>query len=211
MLLKTNKFNISGLYAVTPDLANTEQLCSMVQAAITGGASVVQYRNKTADAKLRIAQAQALLEICRDSQIPLIINDHVKLCLALDADGIHIGATDGDLAAVRERIGADKILGASCYNRMDLALHAQEQGVDYVAFGACFNSDTKPNAPKAELSLFTQAQTNIKVPVVGIGGITLDNAPSLIAAGAYSIAVINALWNTPDIAETAQKFSNLFN
>lgn len=211
MLLKTNKFNISGLYAVTPDLANTEQLCSMVQAAITGGASVVQYRNKTADAKLRIAQAQALLEICRDSQIPLIINDHVKLCLALDADGIHIGATDGDLAAVRERIGADKILGASCYNRMDLALHAQEQGVDYVAFGACFNSDTKPNAPKAELSLFTQAQTNIKVPVVGIGGITLDNAPSLIAAGADSIAVINALWNTPDIAETAQKFSNLFN
>ncbi|MFA6179099.1 MAG: thiamine phosphate synthase [Candidatus Methylopumilus sp.] len=210
MQSKPNPYNLSGLYAITPDLADTEQLCTMVHAAITGGASVIQYRNKTADAILRITQARALLKICQDNGTPLIINDHVKLCLAIDADGLHVGATDGDLLAIRERIGAHKILGASCYNRLELAVQAQAQGADYVAFGACFSSETKPHAPKAELALFTQARSSIKVPVVAIGGITLDNAGSLIAAGADSTAVINALWSSPDITGTAQQFSNLF-
>jgi len=210
MQSKPNPYDISGLYAITPDLADTGQLCAMVHAAITGGASVIQYRNKTADAILRITQARALLRICKDNSTPLIINDHVKLCLTIDADGVHVGATDGDLTAIRERIGADKILGASCYNRFELALQAEAQGADYVAFGACFSSETKPHAPKAELALFTQAQSSIKVPVVAIGGITLENAGSLIAAGADATAVINALWNSPDIIGTAQQFSNLF-
>lgn len=205
-----NRFNIRGLYAITPDLANTEQLGIMVEAAILGGASLIQYRNKAADAKLRIAQARALLDICKKHHVPLIINDHVKLCLALDADGVHIGSDDGDIAAIKQRIGPDKILGTSCYNRLELAQQAEVLGADYVAFGACFSSGTKPNAPKAELKLFTQAQSQIKVPLVGIGGITLDNAPSLIEAGASSIAVINALWNSTDIAKTAQQFSKLF-
>jgi len=211
MQLQPNKSYIRGLYAVTPDMADTTKLCSMVQAAIAGGASLVQYRNKSADSALRITQARALLEICHDSNTPLIINDHVKLCLALDADGVHVGASDGDLAAIRERIGPDKMLGASCYNQLDLALQAEAQGADYVAFGACFSSGTKPDAVKAELSLFTRAQSSIKVPVVGIGGITLDNAPSLITAGADSVAVINALWSQPDIGLTAKQFSKLFN
>jgi len=211
MQLQSNKSCIRGLYAVTPDMVDTTKLCSMVQAAIAGGANLVQYRNKSADSALRISQARALLEICRDSDIPLIINDHVKLCLALDADGVHVGATDGDLEAIRQRIGPDKILGASCYNQLELALQAEAQGANYVAFGACFSSETKPDAVRAELSLFSQAQSSIKVPVVGIGGITLDNAPSLITAGADSVAVINALWKHPDIALAAKQFSNLFN
>jgi len=211
MQFQPNKSYIRGLYAVTPDTADTLKLCGMVQAAIAGGTSLVQYRNKSADPILRITQARALLEICRDSDIPLIINDHVKLCLALDADGVHVGGTDGDLRAIRQRIGADKILGSSCYNQLELALQAEAQGADYVAFGACFSSETKPDAVKAELSLFSQAQSSIKIPVVGIGGITLDNAPSLIAAGADSVAVINALWSQPDIGMAAKQFSNLFN
>jgi len=210
MQLSSTKPAIRGLYAVTPDMTDTSALCRMVQAAIAGGASVVQYRNKSADATLRIAQARALLDLCRDSHIPLIINDHVKLCLALDADGVHLGASDGDLSTIRQRIGPDKILGASCYNQLQLALQAEAQGADYVAFGACFNSGTKPNAVKAELSLFEQAKTSIRIPLVGIGGITLDNAPSLIQAGADAIAVINALWTQPDISATAQQFSNFY-
>lgn len=182
----------------------------MVQASIAGGARLIQYRNKKADSILQIAQSRALLKICREHNIPLIINDHVKLCLAIDADGVHIGGDDGDIAATKARIGPGKILGASCYNRLDLAQQAEAQGADYVAFGACFPSSTKPGAPKAGLELFSQAITSIQVPVVAIGGITLDNAPTLIIAGADSIAVINALWNSANISQTAQQFSNLF-
>jgi len=200
---------IKGLYAVTPDLDDTERLCEMVTAAISGGATLVQYRNKQAGHLLRIAQAQALLAICRQHGVPLIINDHVKLCLALDADGVHIGGTDGDIAATRQRIG-NKLLGASCYNRIDLALQAQAAGADYVAFGACFSSQTKPQAPEAALSLFS-TNPALHVPKVAIGGITLDNATLAVAAGADMLAVIGALWGADDIRQTAQQFSRLYN
>ena len=199
---------IKGLYAVTPDLDDTERLCQLVTEAILGGATLVQYRNKQAGHVLRIAQAQALLAICRQHGVPLIINDHVKLCLALDADGVHIGGTDGDIAATRQRIG-NKLLGASCYNRIDLALQAQAAGADYVAFGACFSSQTKPQAPEAALSLF-RADPALTVPKVAIGGITLDNAPQAVAAGADMLAVIGALWGSADIRHTAQQFSRLY-
>lgn len=201
---------IRGLYAVTPDMADTEQLCAKVRLSLKGGATLIQYRNKQADSILRIKQAQALLAICREFNVPLIINDHIKLCLAIDADGVHIGGDDGDVAATRARLGSDKILGVSCYNQLALAQQAEANGADYVAFGACFNSGTKPNAPKAELSLFTEASHHIKVPVVGIGGVTLDNAPSLIAAGADSIAVINSLFAGDDVKEQTERFSRLF-
>jgi thiamine-phosphate pyrophosphorylase len=200
---------IKGLYAVTPDLDDTERLCKIVTEAILGGARLVQYRNKQAGHVLRIAQAQALLAICREHGVPLIINDHVKLCLALDADGVHIGGTDGDIAATRQRIG-NKLLGASCYNRLDIALQAQAAGADYVAFGACFSSQTKPQAPEAALSLFS-ANAALTVPKVAIGGITLDNAFQAVDAGADMLAVIGALWGSPDIRHTAQQFSRLYN
>lgn len=193
---------IRGLYAVTPDIADTAQLLTMVEASLQGGANVVQYRNKTAGSRLRIKQAQALLALCRQYQVPLIINDHVKLCLALDADGVHIGAEDGDVAAIKSRIG-DKILGASCYNRLELAQAAKQAGADYVAFGACFPSSTKPNAVKADLSLF---QANLGIPIVAIGGITLENAEHVVKAGASAIAVINALYGAADIKQQASLF-----
>ncbi len=202
--------HISGLYAITPDTADTAQMCSMVEAAIAGGARIVQYRNKTADSKLRITQSQALLKICRQHDVPLIINDHIKLCLALDADGVHLGKVDGSLAEARKRLGNDKILGASCYNQFELAEQAQAAGVNYVAFGACFPSSTKPDAPRAEASLFTQAKQKLLIPAVAIGGITLNNAPSLTDAGADAIAVISALWDSQDITHSARQFSNLF-
>ncbi len=201
---------IRGLYAVTPDEADTDLLLAKVEAALQGGISMLQYRNKLADHKLQTQQARAILPLCRQYQVPFIINDSVKLCLTLDADGVHIGAEDGNLKEIRTRIGKYKILGASCYDRFDLALAAQQAGADYVAFGACFASSTKPNAPVANLSLFDQARTQLTIPAVAIGGITLTNAPQVIAAGADSLAVINAIFNATDVKSSTEQFTQLF-
>jgi thiamine-phosphate pyrophosphorylase len=171
---------------------------------------MLQYRNKLADHKVQTQQARAILPLCRQYQVPFIINDSVKLCLTLDADGVHIGAEDGNLTEIRTRIGKYKILGASCYDRFDLALAAQQAGADYVAFGACFASSTKPNAPVANLSLFDQARTQLTIPAVAIGGITLTNAPQVIAAGADSLAVINAIFNATDVKSSTEQFTQLF-
>lgn len=205
------QFNIAGLYAITPDLADTELLCQMVEASILGGARIVQYRNKVAEDKLRIKQSLALLEVCRKHEIPFIINDYVTLCLEINADGVHIGGDDGDIAAIKNMIGEDKILGVSCYGEFARAEAAEKAGADYLAFGACFPSSTKPNAPRAELNLFTQAK-KLNLPSVAIGGITLENAASVAEAGADAIAVIGELFKQEHdkIRATAQQFSSIF-
>jgi thiamine-phosphate pyrophosphorylase len=187
--------SIRGLYAVTPDEQNTDVLLAKVEAALRGGINVLQYRNKRADHKLQTQQARAILPLCRQFNVPFIINDSIKLCLTLDADGVHLGADDGNLAEARARLGEGKILGASCYNRLDLAVAAAEAGADYAAFGACFASGTKPNALVAPLSLFRQAQQSIHIPLVAIGGISLENAAQVMESGANAIAVLGALFN----------------
>jgi thiamine-phosphate pyrophosphorylase len=201
---------IRGLYAVTPDEADTDLLVAKVEAALQGGISVLQYRNKLANHKLQTQQVRAILPLCRQYEVPLIINDSVKLCLTLDADGLHIGADDGNLKEIRARVGKDKIIGASCYNRFDLALAAQQAGADYVAFGACFASSTKPKAPVANLNLFSQARAQLTIPAGAIGGINLDNAIQVIGAGAHSLAVINAIFNVRDVKSSTQQFTQLF-
>ena len=200
---------IKGLYAVTPDLPDTALLLKQAKAALQGGVSVLQYRNKTASYELKREQASELMWLCEAHNVPFIINDHVLLCIELDADGVHLGGTDGDIAAARRLLGARKIIGASCYNRFDLAEQAKAQGADYVAFGACFDSGTKPAAVRAPLELFAEAKP-LGMPTVAIGGITAENAPLAIRAGADSIAVIGALWTAPDIRQAAQTFSKLF-
>lgn len=204
------KFSIKGVYLVTPDCADTAQLTTMVAQALAGGVSLVQYRNKTADAALANTQAKALLALCRAAQVPLIINDHVDLALAIDADGVHLGQTDGAIAAARARLGANKIIGASCYNQWPLAQSAATQGADYVAFGACYPSPTKPHAPQATPALFTQAKQHLTVPLVAIGGITLDNASPLLTAGADALAVISDIALAPDICARVQAYRALF-
>lgn len=212
---------ISGLYAITPDEQNTDVLLAKVEAALQGGVNILQYRNKRANHKLQTQQARAILSLCRQYHVPLIINDSIKLCLTLDADGVHLGADDGNLSEARARLGAGKIMGASCYNRFDLAVTAQQAGADYVAFGACFASGTKPNAPVASLDLFTQTKQAINIPLVAIGGITLDNARQAKQAGADAIAVVGALFNLEEnvnlenkadqsVKEIARQFSRLF-
>ena len=201
---------INGLYAITPDIADTDLLLAKIEAALQGGVSVLQYRNKHANYRLQTQQASAIFPLCKQYRVPFIINDSIELCLALDADGVHIGADDGNIAEVKASLGANKILGASCYNRFDLALSAQESGATYVAFGACFASSTKPHAPVASLDLFKQAKAQLHIPAVAIGGITLTNARSVIQAGADSIAVINAIFSADDVKLAAQHFAHLF-
>ncbi len=204
------KSRISGLYAVTPDIADTPALLAKVEAALAGGARLLQYRNKTANAALRLTQGRALLALCREYQVPLIINDHLDLALALDAHGLHLGCDDGSLAEARGRLGDGKILGASCYRRLDNALDAQKAGVDYVAFGGFFPSAIKPSTARTPLGLLGEAKQRLSVPVVAIGGITLDHAPQLVAAGADGVAVISALFGAADVKLAARGFSALF-
>jgi len=199
-----------GLYAVTPDEPDTRSLTRKVSRALAGGACIVQYRNKSASAELRREQGAALLALCREAHIPLVINDDLDLARGIGADGLHVGREDISIATARAQLGKDRLLGVSCYDRLDLALAAREAGADYVAFGSAFPSATKPGAARAPLSLYREAKERLGSPVVAIGGITTENARSVIEAGADAVAVISALFDAPDIEAAARSFSRLF-
>jgi len=199
-----------GLYAITPDQPDTGELVRKVGMALAGGARMVQYRNKSADAMLRREQGAALLALCRAAGVPLIVNDDLDLAESLGADGLHLGREDLSIAAARTRLGRNRLLGASCYDRLDLALTARSAGADYVAFGSAFPSVTKPGAARAPLSLLSEARARLDCPIVAIGGITRENARAVIEAGADAVAVISALFDAPDVARRAREFANLF-
>jgi thiamine-phosphate pyrophosphorylase len=201
---------ISGLYAVTPDLADTAQLVAMAAAAIAGGAALLQYRHKTAAPALRAEQARALAALCRSRGCLFIVNDDVELAIAAGADGAHVGRDDPDAGAARARLGPGRLLGVSCYNEIGRARAARAAGADYVAVGSMFASSVKPGAVHAPLGLIGEAHAVTGLPVVAIGGITLDNAPQLVAAGAAALAVISALFEAADITATARSFTALF-
>lgn len=202
--------SLHGLYGVTPDITDTTALAQRVAAAIRGGMQVLQYRNKTASDGLRHEQARVLRELCRTAGVTFIINDHLDLALAVDADGLHIGGDDGDVASARQALGNDRILGVSCYDRLELGMEACAAGADYIAFGSFFPSGIKPNAVRPPLALLVEARRACGVPIVAIGGITPENAPQLIAAGADAVAVISALFAVPDPAAAAREFVTLF-
>ena len=201
---------LRGLYAVTPDEADTGVLVDRVTAAVANGAGIVQYRNKIATPDLRREQAAALKRACDAHGALLIVNDHAELAHEIDAAGVHIGADDGDIGAARAIVGPDKLIGVSCYRRLELGVEAQAHGADYVAFGSFFPSSVKPNAVRAPLDLLREAKKSLRVPVVAIGGITIDNAPQLIEAGAVAVAVITAVFGAPDVAAAARGFAALF-
>lgn len=200
---------IRGLYAVTPDGLPGAELRSRVAAALRGGAAVVQYRNKSGDTNARLREAAALRELCTHAGALFIVNDDIPLALEVDADGVHLGRDDGDLAAARARLGG-RMVGASCYNDWQAAEWAVAAGVDYIAFGSFFPSRIKPLAVRADASLLTRARAELRVPVVAIGGIDLTNAGQLVSAGADALAVVSALFDTPDTEAQARRFADLF-
>jgi thiamine-phosphate pyrophosphorylase len=199
---------VRGLYAITPDVASTEALLRMVGQAMAGGIALLQYRNKVAGPELRREQASALLRLTRQRGVPLIVNDYAALAAEIDADGAHVGREDGEVAAAR-RLLPGKLLGASCYASLDAARGAIEDGADHVAFGSIFASGTKPAALRAPLGLFAEARA-LGVPLVAIGGITLDNAPLVVSAGADCLAIISDLFGGTDIAGRAARYQSLF-
>ncbi|MGG7055095.1 thiamine phosphate synthase [Nitrosomonas sp. ANs5] len=205
-----NRPEISGLYAITPDITDTGRLCRMVEQALAGGARCMQYRNKNADDPLRLAQASALLTLCQRYHVPLIINDHLELACQIGADGLHVGQDDSTLPAIKDRLASHKLIGVSCYNQLTRAVEAEQTGASYVAFGAFFSSATKPNAARAAASLISEAKSVLSVPVVAIGGIDLNNAVSLVAHGCDAIAVSQALFGAEDIEFAAKCFSRWF-
>ena len=202
------KFPNRGLYAITqPDQKSIHQVLQDVEAALQGGAVVVQYRDKNPiDA---MALASQLLTLCHRYHAPLLINDSVELAVTIGADGVHLGKDDGEIADARRRLGADAIIGVSCYNDVAKACAAAEYGADYVAFGRFFASGSKPLAAPADIATLQVARQRLKLPIVAIGGILPENGGQLLTAGADLLAVIGGIFDRePESA--ARAYQRLF-
>ncbi|MDP5008169.1 MAG: thiamine phosphate synthase [Glaciimonas sp.] len=205
-----SEYKLHGLYIITPDWDDTDKLLAVTEQALQGGAAIVQYRHKTADAAQRLTQETALLALCRRYQRPFIINDYVALCLALNADGIHVGGTDASVAEIRAKVGTEKIVGASCYGSLALAHQAQREGASYIAFGGFYPSRVKKYEVSTQADIVTQAKQEIALPNVVIGGMTAENCAPLVAAGADMVAAISSVYLSDDPTAAAHGFVNLF-
>jgi thiamine-phosphate pyrophosphorylase len=202
----------AGLYGVTPEWTDKDRLDDAVRQAVAGGMSALQWRNKSTPAAERRDLAEHLLALCRSLQIPLIINDDWQLAMAIRADGVHLGRDDADPTMVSEMLGPNVMLGVSCYDDLQRAQSLLKLQLSYVAFGAMYRSGTKPQATPAPLSVLTQArlltaQSSPRAAVVAIGGINLNNASEVLAAGADSLAVVGGLFLAKDIEQTARQFN----
>ncbi|HOW74676.1 MAG TPA: thiamine phosphate synthase [Candidatus Competibacteraceae bacterium] len=206
-----NKPPCQGLYAITDALLIPDgRLLDAVEQALLGGARLIQYRDKSGDAARRLTQARMLNALCQRYQIPLIINDDVELAAEVGAAGVHLGKDDPALTTARTRLGENALIGVSCYNRLDLALAAEQAGADHVAFGAIFPSPTKPTEIRASIALLREARAALRIPIVAIGGITPDNAPLLLDVGADALAVVSGVFGQPDIRAAAARYATLF-
>jgi thiamine-phosphate pyrophosphorylase len=202
--------HLHGIYAITDPVLCGAQLYEKVLAAIEGGIRVLQYRNKQGSRDLQREETSQLLSLCQQHDVLFIINDDIELAEEINADGVHLGQQDRTLNHARQRLGNHKIIGISCNNRFEYALRAQQQSADYVAFGRFFPSQTKPQAPQAELELLHRAHIELQLPVVAIGGITPSNGRQLIEAGADMLAVIHGIFAQPDVRLATRRYVELF-
>lgn len=201
---------LRGLYLVTPDWEDTDRLLAVTAAAIAGGAAVVQYRNKTADRHTRRTQAQALKALCERTGRPFVVNDHVDLCVEVEADGVHLGHENMSLAAARAILGPARMIGISCYGNIELALQAQANGATYVALGGFFPSTIKAYPVTTSIETLRLTAACVDIPIATIGGMSCANAPPLVAAGASMIAAISDIYCAPDPAAAAGALAGLF-
>jgi len=201
---------LTGLYAITHETLMPEaQFLSLAEAAICGGISILQYRDKSSDKIKKRQQASALKKMCTEHNVTFIINDDIELTMQVDADGIHIGKNDLDLNETRKHLGPNKIIGVSCYNQLSLAKTAAIAGANYIAFGSFFGSTIKPDAPAASIELIQSFKQTHNTPLCCIGGITHKNFQSLTNAGADMVAVISDIFSEPstvDVARACRKF-----
>jgi thiamine-phosphate pyrophosphorylase len=201
---------MKGLYLVTPDWDDTDQLLRVTESALQAGIGLLQYRHKTATDALRLTQATALQALCRQYKVPFIINDHLALCEELDADGVHVGGTDATVASVRSIIGPNRIIGASCYGDLQRAQEAAMAGASYVAFGGFYPSRVKKYEVSTPVDIIPRAKSVIDVPVCVIGGMTPENAAPLVAQGADMVAAISSVYQHEHPASAVSYFVRLF-
>ena len=205
---------IRGLYVVTPETSDTtadqDRLLARAALALEGGASILQYRSKSPGAAQRQALAQGLLALCRRHRAMFIVNDDVQLAAEVRADGVHLGRDDAEISAARARLGPSALIGASCYDDLGRGNAAVIAGADYLAFGSFFPSSVKPTAACPSLDVLRQARRRWRLPLVAIGGITEDNAPQVIEAGADAVAVITAVFSASDPRGAAGAIARLF-
>ena len=172
-----------GLYAITPAVSDTRELCGLCAAALEGGAGILQYRNPDADAKKQQEQAKALAELARAFGVFFIVNNRPELAAEVGADGVHLGRDDPDLESARKIVGDDAVVGATCGNSPERVRLAREAGADYCAMGAVFSSPTKPEAERCELKVVAEVVRTTDAPIVAVGGIGLDNIAEVAATG----------------------------
>lgn len=188
----------SGLYLVTDDRLDTDELLSRLSAALAAGADVVQFRDKRDDRAAVVSIGRRVAERCKAAGALFIVNDDAELARDLDADGIHVGQDDAAPADVRTIVGPNQIIGLSVSHLPEADAAAANPDVDYIGFGALFNTPTKPDAEPAGPEMLVEARKRVTFPIVGIGGITAGNLAAAFAAGADSVAVVSAVFSAPD-------------
>ena len=202
---------LKGLYVITDQqLIAEEDFSESVEAALQGGARIIQYRDKSNKQNKRLQQASLLRALCERYHATCIINDDLELAKAVNAHGLHLGKDDLSLTDARQVLGKNTIIGVSCYNDLNRAIDAANNNADYVAFGAIFPSTTKPEASIAGLDIITQARQQLSIPICTIGGITQENIQQVIQQGADMAAVINAVFSSNDIRQSSKALSRLF-
>jgi thiamine-phosphate pyrophosphorylase len=200
---------LRGLYVLSDERLGT-RLEAVIAAALRGGARLIQYRDKSEDVHKREREARALRRLTREHDALLIVNDDPTLAAEVEADGVHLGRGDTDIVAARKQLGAHAIIGVSCYDLLQLARDAVAAGADYIAFGSVYPSPTKSDAVRASLELVTAAKRELNVPVCAIGGISPENAPDIIAAGADMLAVVSAVAFADDSEAAARRLAARF-
>jgi len=195
-----------GVYAVTD--GPRDDLFAAVEAALAGGARLLQYRDDTTDTERRRGEADEISRLCAGHGVPLIIDADVALARELGA-GVHLGQENMPIPEARAMLGPEAIIGGACYGSIERARQLAAEGADYLSFGAMYPSTTKPGAAVVPHDLLTQVAT-LGVPVVAIGGITPDNARVLIDAGADYLAVVSAIFAASDIQGATRRFADLF-
>lgn len=201
---------MKGLYAITDyDRLSTDSLLSATEQILRAGVVALQYRDKSGNHARRKYEAGELQQLCKEHNSLFIINDDLQLALLTGSDGVHLGREDCDCKTARNELGPGAIIGVSCYNSLDMALAAQENGADYVAFGSFFPSPSKQNTVTAEPDIIKQAKTEISLPVAAIGGITPANCRTLIEHGADMLAVISSIYQAQDPYSAVMEFNRL--
>lgn len=199
-----------SLYLVTDSSDNEEKFLKTIEEAILGGATVVQLREKTADTLDFYKLALKVKDITSKHDVPLIINDRLDIALAVDADGVHVGQSDMPCDVARRLIGKNKILGVSANTIME-ARKAQNDGADYIGTGAVFPTATKDDAESVSKGELVEIVKSVDIPVVAIGGISIDNAHELKGTGIAGLSVVSAIMSSDNPKKSSQELLRIFN